>query len=80
MRRSLCLVWSLSSTTGLSIYLAIRAESSKFVAMKCNKLECYITADKQRLDEYGVDLKEEENTCSAWIPSKVGQVSTDLLS
>ncbi|KAI5885856.1 uncharacterized protein SCHCODRAFT_02642638 [Schizophyllum commune H4-8] len=41
--------------------------------MKCNKLECYITADKQRLDEYGVDLNEEENTCSTWIPSKAGQ-------
>ncbi|KAI5823411.1 hypothetical protein K523DRAFT_376880 [Schizophyllum commune Tattone D] len=48
--------------------------------MKCNKLECYITADKQRLDEYGVDLNEEENTCSAWIPSKVGQVFAVVLA
>ncbi|KAL1667435.1 hypothetical protein GGF50DRAFT_112327 [Schizophyllum commune] len=48
--------------------------------MKCNKLECYITADKQRLDEYGVDLNEEEHTCSAWIPSKVGQVFAVVLA
>ncbi|TRM64539.1 hypothetical protein BD626DRAFT_401331 [Schizophyllum amplum] len=41
--------------------------------MKIERFECCIQVGGKPLDEYGVELSEDGKTCSAWIPSEVGQ-------
>ncbi|TRM64529.1 hypothetical protein BD626DRAFT_492127 [Schizophyllum amplum] len=40
--------------------------------MKIGDIECWIEADNQRLDEYGV-AECGQNQCSAWIPTMINQ-------
>ena len=42
--------------------------------MRLGDIDCWIEVDGKPLDEYGVELSQDDKKCNAWIPSKAGQV------
>ncbi|KAL1730406.1 hypothetical protein EV714DRAFT_284246 [Schizophyllum commune] len=41
--------------------------------MRLGDIDCWIEVDGKPLDEYGVELSQDDKKCNAWIPSKAGQ-------